>query len=178
MKVLVAGATGVLGSEVVKVLLARGHEVVGIGRSRERLARLGKVQTRLANLETGEGLPEAMAGVDGVFSSVGASVQPSLGCGRAAYGKVDVPLNANLARAALAEGNPRFVYISVFGARDFPELGYMRAHEDVVGLLKQSGLPYAVVRPTGFFSAYASFIQLAKKWPLPEMCGGAAKTNP
>jgi uncharacterized protein YbjT (DUF2867 family) len=178
MRVLVAGATGALGHEVVLALLSRGHQVRAIGRSAERLARLGNAETRIVDVENGDGLREAMTGVDAVFSSLGASVQPSLGRGRATYSKVDVPLNNNLIQIAIAVGRPRFVYTSVFRAPDFPNLIYMRAHEDVAALLKQSGLSHAVIRPTGFFSAYASFIEMAKKGPLPEMNGGAAKTNP
>ena len=162
MRVLVAGATGALGHEVVLALLSRGHQVRAIGRSAERLARLGNAETRIVDVENGDELREAMTGVDAVFSSLGASVQPSLGCGRATYAKVDVPLNNNLIQVAIASGRPRFVYISVFRAPDFPNLVYMRAHEEVAALLKQSGLPHAVVRPTGFFSAYASFIEMAK----------------
>ena len=178
MRVLVAGATGALGLEVVNALLGRGHQVRAIGRSAERLAKLGNVDTRIVDFEKGDGLREAMTGVNAVFSCLGASVQPRLGYGRATYAKVDVPLNNNLIQVAVASGRPRFVYISVFRAPDFPNLVYMRAHEEVAALLKQSGLPHAVVRPTGFFSAYASFIEMAKKGPLPEMSGGAAKTNP
>ena len=40
MKVLVFGATGALGRRVVPLLLARGHTVTAVGRSRERLAAL------------------------------------------------------------------------------------------------------------------------------------------
>ena len=178
MRVLVAGATGALGLEVVNAILGRGHQVRAIGRSAERLAKLGNVDTRIVDFEKGDGLREAMTGVNAVFSCLGASVQPRLGYGRATYAKVDVPLNNNLIQVAVASGRPRFVYISVFRAPDFPNLVYMRAHEEVAALLKQSGLPHAVVRPTGFFSTYASFIEMAKKGPLPEMRGGAAKTNP
>lgn len=178
MRVLVVGATGALGREVVHALLDRGHQVRAMGRSAERLARLGNAETRIVDVENCDGLREAMTSVDAVFSSLGASVQPSLGCGRATYSKVDVPLNKILIQAAIAVGCPRFVYTSVFRAPDFPNLVYMRAHEDVAALLKQSGLRHAIVRPTGFFSAYASFIEMARKGPLPEINGGAAKTNP
>ena len=41
-KILVMGATGILGRRVVPLLLARGHAVTAVGRSRERLARLGQ----------------------------------------------------------------------------------------------------------------------------------------
>lgn len=42
MRVLVVGATGVLGRRVVPALLQRGHVVTGVGRSAERLAALAR----------------------------------------------------------------------------------------------------------------------------------------
>src|SRR6185369_8561323 len=158
MRVLVAGATGALGHEVVNALLGGGRQVRASGRSAERLARLPNTETRIVDVENREGLREAMTGVDAVFSCLGASVQLGVVYGRVTYAKVDVPLNNNLIQAAIASGRRRFVYISVFRAPDFPNLVYMRAHEEVATLLKQSGLHHAVVRPTGFFSTYASFI--------------------
>jgi uncharacterized protein YbjT (DUF2867 family) len=38
MRVLVAGATGVIGSRLVPLLTAAGHDVIGLARSRSRAA--------------------------------------------------------------------------------------------------------------------------------------------
>ena len=47
MKVLVAGATGALGKQLVPKLVAHGHEVAGITRSNEELVReLGATPAR------------------------------------------------------------------------------------------------------------------------------------
>src|SRR5262249_33993960 len=42
----------------------------------------------------------------------------------------------------------------------------------------ESGLPHAVVRPTGFHSAIATYLTLAQQGALPEIGDGAARTNP
>ena len=57
MKVLVTGGTGVLGREVASRLRERGAEVVVLSR------RSGEGRLR-GNLETGEGIAEALVGVD------------------------------------------------------------------------------------------------------------------
>src|SRR5687768_3341003 len=96
MRVLVAGATGALGREVVNVLLGRGHQARAIGRDQQKLAALGNVDARRVDFAQPQTLRDAMDGVDAVFSCLGASVQPSPKFGRATFSKVDLPLNQKL----------------------------------------------------------------------------------
>ena len=70
MRVLVTGATGVVGSRVVPLLLARGHRVTAIGRSAERLSALegqGAATSR-ADLFDPEALRAAVDGCDAVLN--------------------------------------------------------------------------------------------------------------
>jgi uncharacterized protein YbjT (DUF2867 family) len=113
-----------------------------------------------------------------VFSCVGASVLPTLGRGWRGFGAVDWPANRTLIDAARAAGAGRFVYVSVYHHPDMRRLAYVDAHERVVDHLRASGLPFAVLRPTGFHSALASFVDLAARGFIPEVAAGAARTNP
>lgn len=66
MQVFVAGATGALGRPLVRELLARGHEVVGLARSpanEATLAQMGAIPAR-ADLFDATSLARAMAGSD------------------------------------------------------------------------------------------------------------------
>ncbi len=63
--------------------------------------------------------------------------------------------------AARKAGVKRFVYVGVAGHRELGHLDYVRAHELVVTSLKESGLDYAVIRPTGLFSAFAVLVPMA-----------------
>jgi uncharacterized protein YbjT (DUF2867 family) len=72
----------------------------------------------------------------------------------------------------------RFVYVSVFHHPDMRRLAYIDAHERVVDHLRGAGLGFAVVRPTGFHSAIAEFVDLARQGKLPEIGDGRARTNP
>jgi 2-alkyl-3-oxoalkanoate reductase len=51
MKIIVFGATGMLGRRVVPLLLAQGHAVTAAGRSRERLARLARLGASFATVD-------------------------------------------------------------------------------------------------------------------------------
>jgi nucleoside-diphosphate-sugar epimerase len=51
MRILVMGATGVIGRRVVPLLLAEGHEVTAVGRSTDRLAQLARIGATTATLD-------------------------------------------------------------------------------------------------------------------------------
>src|SRR3954466_6753543 len=61
MKVLVAGATGALGSQLVPRLVANGHEVVGTTRSKAKFLKLRDLGARPVVLDVLD--PDAVAGV-------------------------------------------------------------------------------------------------------------------
>lgn len=178
--VLVAGATGKLGYEVVRQLKARGERVRALGRSKSRLESLRGVADDLyvADALDPSTLPGALAGVDRIFSCLGASVIPMPKYGGATFTKIDYPANRNLVQAAVAAQVRKFVYVSVYGAHKLPHRDFIRGHELVVEELRRSGLDYSVLRPTGFFSAMDEILLVASRGLLPEFNGGTARTNP
>ncbi len=113
-----------------------------------------------------------------MFSALGASVLPSMAKGWRSYASLDTPANMNLVTAARTAGVRRFVYVSVANHRRLGHLHYVLAHERVVEALRDSGLEYTVVRPTGFFSAFATLIPMARRGPVPLIGDGSARTNP
>lgn len=173
---LVAGASGALGRQVAQGLVARSAAVRALVRDPGR-APAGAAQVAVADALLPSTLPSALAGVDTVFSAVGASVLPGLS-GWRGYTGVDLPANLNLLAAAKAAGVRRFVYVSVFHTPPMRSTPYIAAHEAVVDALHRSGLSVCVVRPTGFFSALGALVDLARKGPLPSLGTGLAKSNP
>jgi nucleoside-diphosphate-sugar epimerase len=69
MRVFVTGATGFIGSAVVKDLIAAGHQVVGLSRSKEKGAALAATGAEVidGSLEDLDGLKRAAAEADGVI---------------------------------------------------------------------------------------------------------------
>jgi uncharacterized protein YbjT (DUF2867 family) len=178
--VLVAGATGRLGREIVRELKGRGYRVRALGRSTARLEALRDVADELcvADALDPATLPAAVENVDQIVSCLGASVIPLPQYGRRAFTRLDYPANRNLIEAAVAAQVGRFVYVSLFGAERLRHMDFVRGHEQVVEFLRTGGLDYAVVRPTGFFSSMEEIVLVASWGLLPESRGGMARTNP
>ncbi len=134
MKVLVVGGSGLIGRQVVAQLTQLGHEAVSASPSSG------------VNTVTGEGVAEAVAGVDTV---VDVSNSPS-------WADDDV-LNffttstRNLLDAERAADVRHHVALSIVGADRTAESGYMRAKIAQEKEIVESGAPYSIVRATQFF---------------------------
>ena len=176
--VVVAGATGALGARVARAAAARGWRVRCFVRNPDRLDPALRASVRLGDALDVDLAIDAMRGADAVFSAVGASALPALGRGWRGYGAVDVAANRALIAAARAAGVGRFVYVSVQHPPAMPRLAYVAAHERVVDELRASPLAWAVVRPTGFFSAVGAYLELARRGAIPEIGDGGARSNP
>jgi uncharacterized protein YbjT (DUF2867 family) len=134
MKILVIGGSGLIGSKVVPRLRALGHEAISASPS-------SGVDTM-----TGEGLDAAMAGVDTVLDL---SNSPS-------FADDDVlaffeTTGNNIAAAERKAGVKHHVALSVVGTDRLPDSGYLRAKVVQEKLIRESGVPYTIVRSAQFF---------------------------
>lgn len=173
-----AGATGALGRQALVAAKRRGLTTRALVRRVVEPSAIGADEVVVADAVSGEGIERALQGVSHVFSALGASVSPEFGRGRKSFLDVDTPANTNLVVAARSAGVHRFCYVSVACHEELAHLRYVSAHEAVVQALRASGLSYAVLRPTGFFSAFGAVLELARKGPVPVLGPGTARTNP
>lgn len=178
--VLVAGATGRLGVEVVRQLKERGELVRVLVRTPSRAKALQGLadEVFLGDAMRPESLDGLFRGVDRVFSCLGASVVPMPQYGRKTFTELDYPANKALLDLSLKADVRKWVYVSVFGHRKVPWSDFIRGHELVVEELRRSGMDYSVLRPTGFFSAMEEILLVASRGLLPEFNGGTPRTNP
>ena len=179
-KVLVAGATGALGREMVLALKQRGFFVRALGRNPKRLHNDCSMADERIVADALR--PKTLRGVcddmNMVFSCVGASVVPMPQYGYATFSKVDYPANLHLIREAERSGVARFGYVSTYSLPNLQHLDFVKGHEKVVQALRNSTLDYRVIRPTGLFSAMEEILLVASRGLLPEFQGGVARTNP
>ena len=142
MKIAVLGGTGRIGSQVVKILDANGHEAVPHSPS-----------TGL-DLITGKGLPEAMAGTDVVINLTNS---PTFDDASPEWFKTTMD---NLIAAAADAGVGHAVVLSIVGADLVPDLVYYKAKVLQEDILKAGPVPYSIVRVTQFFE----FIDAVLSW--------------
>jgi uncharacterized protein YbjT (DUF2867 family) len=175
-RILVAGATGYLGGFVAREFKSQGHFVRALARSPEKLSDLDPAPDEIVQGEITR--PETITHVgddiDIVFSSVGITRQKE----KLTFRDVDYQGNKNLLEVALRAGVEKFVYVSVCNGPNLTHLAIVKAHEDFVAALKSSGIDYAVVRPTGYFSDMAAFLKMAQKGRIYLIGKGAHRCNP
>ena len=133
MKITVIGASGLIGTKVVEKLKAKGHEVVAAARSTG------------VDVLTGDGLADALAGADAV---VDVTNSPSFDAGPVM--DFFTTSATNIVDAAKHDGVGQYVALSIVGVDDLPDSGYMRAKVAQERIIRDSGLPYSIVRATQF----------------------------
>ena len=156
----VAGATGYVGREVVRVLAARGDRAVAHVRPdssrlagwRERFAAMGaEVDSTPWDEAAMTAALERLrpAAVFALLGTTRARARREAERGvDAGYEAVDYGLTALLLRAATASGvAPRFVYLSAAGVRGDTRNAYLQARVRVERELRASPLPWTIVRP-------------------------------
>jgi uncharacterized protein YbjT (DUF2867 family) len=133
MKIAVIGGTGLIGSQVVKILNASGHAAVPHSPSTG------------VDLLTGQGLPEALRGADVV---VNLTNSPTFDDASPAFFQTSMD---NMLGAAKSAGVGHAVILSIVGAELVPGLVYYRAKVLQEDILKSGPVPYSIVRATQFF---------------------------
>ena len=133
MKIVVIGGTGLIGSKVVEQLRQKGHEVIA-----------ASPNTGI-NTITGEGLAEALKGTDTVID-----VANSPSFEEKAVIEFFQTSGRNLLGAEITAGVKHHVALSIVGVDIMQNIPYMRAKLAQESLIKQSGVPYTIIRSTQF----------------------------
>ncbi len=163
--ILVTGATGKVGPEVVRQLSARGVPVRALVRDPTRAShiRIPGVEIVVGDLARPETLAPAFAGVERVFLLTGVSSD-------------QVELQANALEAARRAGARRIVKVSVAGGPDAgTQIG--RWHWATEKQIEASGLAFTFLRPTLYMQqmlAYAPSIAATASFSAPMGAGEIA----
>ncbi len=135
---LLAGATGLVGSHVLELLLADAHwsRVVTVGRrtTSHHHAKLEQRIADLGSLETASDLPH----VDDVFCCLGTTIKQA--GSQPAFRLVDHAFVVGLARAGLRAGATQFLLVSAIGADPQSRVFYSRVKGETEAAIRT--LPY------------------------------------
>ena len=151
MKVVLAGAFGNLGAEILKVLVAKKHEVVAADLKERDVEGLNKTDYRFVSIDATkkDTLKGLCDGADVVITTMGLTGAST----RFTAYDIDYQGNINLYEEAKRANVKKFNYISVIacdepGAEKVPMLHakYMVEEE-----LKKGNMEYVIYRPTGYF---------------------------
>ncbi len=148
MQVLVTGATGFVGHEIVKELLVRGHEVRALARpgSEGKLEAAAQVEVFPGDVLDRDATMRAAAGCDAVIHLVGIIREfPRRGI---TFERLHVEATQNVVDAAQAAGVRRFLHMSALGARPGPADPYHVTNFQAEAYVRASGLTYTIFRPS------------------------------
>ncbi|MEV7288293.1 SDR family oxidoreductase [Streptomyces sp. NPDC093252] len=146
MRIVVIGGTGLIGSQVVELLRGAGHETVPAAPSTG------------VNAYTGEGLAEVLGGAEVV---VDVSNSPSFEAGPA----LDFFTRSaeHLFAAEREAGVRHHVALSIVGVDRVPDYGYYLAKVAQERAVRESGVPFSIVRATQFFEFVAPVMDLSTR---------------
>ncbi|MFD7845830.1 NAD(P)H-binding protein [Nocardia sp. NPDC059764] len=161
--IVITGATGTIGSEVVRLLAERDVKVRAVTRNPEQARVPGGVEVVRGDYADTESMAAAFSGAEAAFL-VGL------------LGPDYVELDRALVAAARTAGVGRLVKLSAIGTGD-PELGRVGTwHMPGEQAVRESGVDWTILRPSSFASNTRSWVApIQAGQPVPNMTGAGAQ---
>src|SRR3990172_961712 len=177
--ILVTGGSGFIGGRVVARLADGGNGVRVLARGQRPADLPNRVEAVNADVLSGEGLSEAMSGIEKAVHTV-AIIRES--GGQTFEGVIRRGTERVMAAAKLAGVN-KLVYISAIGAQDNLTYPYLHAKWWAERAVASSGVKYTILRPSIVFGVGDEFINalagLVRYNPIVPVAGnGRAKVQP
>jgi nucleoside-diphosphate-sugar epimerase len=175
-KIVVTGAAGLVGQNLIPRLKARGYsDIVAIDKHSSNLAILRSLHPDItvieANLAQDDGWQDSLANTDAVVVShaqIG-------GIDESAFTANNVTATQRLLEAIRGHGGAYLVHLSSSVVNSAADDWYVRSKAEQERILIQAGLPYIVLRPTLMFGWFdrkhvgwlARFMQKTPIFPIP-----------
>ena len=139
MKILVIGCTGTVGSNVMRKLLSTNEDVRCMTHKIENLNILPtEVEAYVGDLDNPATLPESFDGVEELFLLLPVGPRET----EQGLAAVEEAKNADLRK---------IVYMSVYMPPDSTHIPHFRSKIPIEEAVRNSGIPYTILRPNNFF---------------------------
>lgn len=154
--ILVAGATGVLGKTIVARLIHQGYRVRALSRTPEKLNQLAALgaETFAADMLDRASMDRACQGVDQIVSTA----NNILGKGATSPNRIDEPMYQTSGAAARDAGVRRWIHVSARDLTADSPVDYFRVKLRVEGVVKNSGVPWVVIRSSAFMDIWTGVL--------------------
>ncbi len=154
--ILVAGGTGMLGTQVVRLLTTRGLRVRILSRDPARARDMAgdAVEITAGDVRDPNAVQRAVTGAQTVVSAVHGFAGP----GATSPAEVDYRGNINLIEAARAAGTEHFVLVSIQRASADHPIELFRMKYGAEQVLRASGLSWTILRPSAFMELWAKLV--------------------
>lgn len=175
-KVIVAGATGFLGSQIVKELLQQGAEVTAMVRAssnKSELTKMGVKNFVVGDMMDAASLRQAFSPQHG-FDVIVASAAGYTRRKKSDSAATDTIGYQNLVDATKEAGIPRFVLISILESDKARSVPHFHNKYLIEQYLKKKNQPFIALRPGAFLDQTPDFIiKKIKKGILPTFLSGS-----
>jgi len=179
--IFIAGASGFAGGHLTDYLLSKGLTVKCLARSKRTITALTEKGAEVisGDITQAASLQGVLRSDDIVIHLVGIMEER----GGATFQTVHVEGTQNLVKEAQRAGVKHFFYQSALGADRTSWSGYLKTKAEAEEIVKQSGLPYTIFRPSliigpwdGFTKKIVEMLKFSPVIPLPGE--GKAKFQP
>jgi len=147
-KTLVAGATGFIGGNLVKLLGEGARCLVRVSSNRAKIEKLKNYGAEIlyGDVRNKQSLKEAVKGVEKVIDLVG--VMLGTRKEKVTYLEIQVEGTRNLVETSKNENIKKFIYLSALGASPTAPTPFWKTKYDAEEILRNSGIPYTIFRPS------------------------------
>jgi uncharacterized protein YbjT (DUF2867 family) len=157
--ILIAGGNGGLGREVVARLNPDRHTLRIMSRGARPPNLDARIEWSQADLRTGDGVAEAVRGVDVVYHlATGHSPKDAR--------LVDVEGTRRLLERSREEGVQNFIFSSIIGVEYFPGFFYYKAKFEAERMIESSGVPYTILRAAQLHSLIDGVLKSGNRLPF------------
>lgn len=156
-QILVTGGAGGLGRELAPRLQTAGHTVRIMSRRPQPANLTPGLVWAQADIETGTGLAEAVAGVEAIIHCASSPMRRTK--------EIDVDGTRRLLEAARIARVKHFIYVSIVGIDRIP-YAYYQHKLAAEGVVQAGGVPYSILRATQFHSLIDFALRGVAKLPF------------